>query len=71
MNHDKWFVLFIYPYILFNIIRLCSNMNMILRLKKSDMPFPLAYYSNHIGPTAFLAKMIHNDYVQANLKLDP
>lgn len=46
-------------------------MNMILRLRISDMPFPLAYYSNDIGPTAFLVRMIDNEFVQANLKLDP
>ena len=33
--------------------------------------FPLANYSNDIGPTAFVVRMIDNDFVQVNLKLDP
>lgn len=64
-------MLFTYPYILLSIIRLHSNMNVILKFRISDIPFPLAYYSNDIGPSAFVVRMIDNDFVQANLKLDP
>lgn len=46
-------------------------MNVILKFRISDIPFPLAYYSNDIGPSAFVVRMIDNDFVQANLKLDP
>ena len=46
-------------------------MNMILRFRIPDMPRPrAAHYSNDIEPTAFLIRMIDNDFVQVNLNLD-